>query len=152
MSHQLAELHPNLRESDLAREAVAQIRPFLTSKRIEALDDVTITLGGSAVKVVVPKSVLDLLLEALTVMSTGDAVTVLPTESELTTQQAADILNVSRPHMVKLLEDGEIAYRSVGTHRRVLAKALIEYRDTDNKHRRSVADKLTALAQEMDLA
>ena len=70
-----------------------------------------------------------ILLEALTQMARGDVVAATPVEAELTTQQAAELLGVSRPHLVKLLETGRIAHRKVGAHRRVKLSALAAYRN-----------------------
>jgi excisionase family DNA binding protein len=151
MSHQISELRPSLRDVESARPAAEQLRLILKSKKFKNSNSVPFTVSGGTDEIAVPTSALELLLDLLTVMANGDAITMLPTESEVTTQQAADILNVSRPHVVKLLEDGEIEYRTVGAHRRVFTRSLIEYRDGDNKHRREIADELTSLAQEMDL-
>ncbi len=152
MSHILAELHPEARDSDLAREALVRMRPALDDMNLEDDEPVTITVAGGTEAIVVPKSVLDLLVRVLGAVSAGDGITVLPLHAELTTQQAADILNVSRPYLVKLLEDGRIEYRTVGTYRRVLAHSLMVYLKRDDGQRRSVADELTALAQEIGLS
>jgi excisionase family DNA binding protein len=99
----------------------------------------------------IPVSAFRLLADILTQMARGNAVTLIPVNAELTTQQAADILNVSRPFFIKLIEDGQIPYRKVGTHRRIRFEDLMVYkRDIDNKRRAVLAD-LVSEAQELDM-
>lgn len=151
MTETLAEVHPKKRDSEMAREALVRMRPVLNDPALSNDAPVVITVAGEKTAIEVPKTVLDLLVRVLGTLAAGEGITVVPAHAELTTQQAANILNVSRPHLVKLLESGAIDYRQVGTHRRVQAASLMDYMRQDDVRRRSAADELAVLAQEMGL-
>lgn len=107
--------------------------------------------NGQEELVEIPSVAYELLIEILAQMSRGNGVTIVPVSAELTTQQAANLLNVSRPHLIKLLNSGEIPHHKVGTHRRILAKDLYDYKERiDNKRSQSL-DELTALTEELEL-
>jgi excisionase family DNA binding protein len=114
--------------------------------------DVTLTVAGEegvTTQVRIPSSAMQLLVAALSEMACGNAVSLLPLSAELTTQQAADVLNVSRPHLVELLEKGDMAYRKVGVQRRVLLREVIAYKARTAIDRRAALDELAQLGQEV---
>jgi excisionase family DNA binding protein len=131
--------------SDSEREAANQLRRLIASNvsgdtTLHVLDedkrpaDVTLTPGLS-----------NLLMDLLRYIGRGDAVTLVPVGKMLTTQQAADILNVSRPHLVSLLDQGHIEFSMVGRHRRIKAETLFDYKKKRDAIRSDALAELAAV-------
>lgn len=97
-----------------------------------------------------PPAIGRIVLDLLLFISKGEAVTLVPFGAELSTQQAADLLNVSRPFLVKLLEEKKIPHHKVGTHRRIQADDLFEYKKHRNADREKALRRLAELGQEID--
>ena len=118
----------------------------------EGLDPVPTRFGIAAGEPVdIPTSALRLLKEILDHMARGNGVALTPLHAELTTRQAADLLQVSRTHLVQLLDEGRIPCRKVGAHRRVRGRDILEYRRQTESHRREALDELTAADQSLGL-
>lgn len=98
-----------------------------------------------------PHAVVRLLDRVLGEMADGNAVTLVPVHAELTTSQAADLLNVSRPHLIKLLESGAVPFSMVGSHRRVRAEDVLSYRSERIAKRREALTELTEEAERLGL-
>jgi excisionase family DNA binding protein len=98
-----------------------------------------------------PKSVFQVLRQLVYHLAHDRVVTVVPVNKELTTQEAANILNVSRPYLIKLLEQGDIPFTKTGTHRRIQFSDLMEYKKHRDSERRKGLAELTQLSQELGL-
>src|SRR5947208_3427450 len=153
MSSQLFEpvepVAPTEGETELAKESSRRLAPYLFAKeglRLQILEE-----GRTGEAVAVPGSAVRLLVRILTEMAQGNAVRLVPVHAELTTQEAADLLNVSRPYLVKLLDEEKIPHRTVGKYRRVRFEDLMAYKRKDDAARAKVADQLAAEAQELGL-
>lgn len=101
--------------------------------------------------IILPGYAIELLLDILTQISKGNAVSILPVHAEITTQEAANLLNVSRPYLIELLESKMIPYKKVGTHRRILAKDIFSYKARDEEERLKVLEELTSEGQKLKL-
>ena len=108
-------------------------------------------VGPNGNTVALPAGVVHLLQVAVQHLTRGQAVTLVPIDRELTTQQAADLLNISRPYLVKLLEQGEIPYTKTGTHRRIRFPDLMNYKVRRDGQRAEALTQLTQLSQELGL-
>lgn len=144
---------PDDPDTELARAALDKVKTFLAShpRTDHDHEPVRITVQEDGETLTVPRSVVELVARVLAHMAAGRGVSVVPLHAELTTQEAADILNVSRPFLIGLLDAGEIKYRLVGTHRRIKAESLLDYQRADDARRREAVDELATLGQEMGL-
>ena len=143
-------IRPGDADAELASRAARRIRDYLTAH--PGADPVRIRgeLAGNET-LVVPRAAAVMLAQILALLAIGQGAQIIPDVAELTTQQAADFLNVSRPYLIGLLEADEIPYRMVGTHRRIRFEDLREYRRRDDLKRRQAADELTQLSEELGL-
>ncbi|MEU8616973.1 helix-turn-helix domain-containing protein [Streptomyces sp. NPDC048623] len=134
-----------------ASHALTRVRAYLAEHQNASQINVTVQDEDDREPLALPREAVELLASLLAHLGAGRAVSIVPSDAELTTQQAADMLNVSRPFLIGLLEAGEIQYRTVGSHRRITASSLLEYQRKDDHRRRQVATELTQLGQEMGM-
>ena len=135
---------PSSREMVLAERAV---------RTLDALPDVAqpVSVQFGAETVEIPGTAVQLLRRILEHMAHGEGVAITTLNAELTTRQAAGLLQVSRTHLVHLIEEGRISFRTVGFHRRIRVEDLLAYRSEAEFRRREALDELTALDQELGL-
>jgi excisionase family DNA binding protein len=135
----------NEQGNDLAQ--VVDFVAALESKGVIAPRPEPALVGSDGSRLVMPGPVYDALLQVATAMAHGQGVTVIPRNALLTTQEAADLLGISRPTLVRLLEDGKIPYEQHGRHRRVLLADLLEYQQEMRRERRATLDEMAREGQ-----
>ena len=142
---------PDEEAATAASEALEGLIDFLRSHPTPSARVALVSDRDERAEVVVPTEVFRLLIGMLEHLSQGDAVTVAPIHAELTTQQAADLLNVSRPHLIKLLDEERIPFRRVGNRRKLRLVDVLAYRRADEERRLAALDELTREAEDMGL-
>lgn len=131
-------------------QAVAnQLRQVLASARDGDAELYSHSENEGKVRIELHPLISDVLIDLLRLIGSGDAVTLVPISKMLTTQQAADILNVSRPYFIKLLDQKSIPYHFVGRHRRIKAHDLFEYKKVRMARRSEALDELAAMDGEL---
>lgn len=128
------------------RELAAYLATGFETQRVQLID-----AQDHVHSIQLPMAALRLLGDVLAELADGNAVRIVPVHAELTTQQAADMLNVSRPHLVKLLESGKLPYHRTGKHRRVRFNDLMTYKQARDEKSTQALDALASQAQELGL-
>lgn len=139
---------PSEQDAKVAQESSRRLSQFAKQDRL------TLQLPQRDHKtetIELPRAVVGLLMRILTEMAEGNAITLMPIHAELTTQQAASILGVSRPFLIKQMKENKIPYRQIGTHRRVRFQDLLEYKNRIDASRAKVLEDLAAEAQELNM-
>lgn len=147
-AQKIVPLIPNQAEVEQAKESSRTLSKYTDVDRVQ------LSLRGSngeSDDLVLPGHVLQILLDVLSEVSQGNAISLIPYRQEISTQDAANLLNVSRPFLVGLLENNAIPFRKVGAHRRVLLKDVLAYKERIDQHRSQALDELAALSQEEDM-
>lgn len=143
---ELPPLLPTEQDSELARTSSRLLAACIgrgPTARLRVID--------GADEIEVPVGALRMLVDILANMAEGNAISLVPIHAELTTQQAADFLGVSRPHLVGLVDKGEIPHHKVGTHRRIYFRDLLEYRKERMGRSRAALDALAEQAQRLGM-
>ncbi len=143
-----ASMLPSEADAALAKETGRVLASRLGDNNLVRLQ---IMDGGSRATVKLPAAAARLLVRILDEMARGNAVTLIPVHAELTTQEAADMLHISRPSLIQLLDEGKMEYRRVGTHRRVRFDALMKYKRQADAARRAVLAELAAYDREIGI-
>lgn len=140
---------PSNKDIELAKQSSRTLAGLLNKKA--KTFDLELSDSNGTKKIVLPAYAIKILSDILTQISLGNAVTIVPLHAELTTQEAAEILNVSRPFIIKLLEDGKISYKMVGTRRKLLFKNVMLYKETMYHARLKTLGELSKDAQDLDI-
>jgi excisionase family DNA binding protein len=142
---------PPAKSTAVQADAALKALQALPRGRLPRKLRVSVPKQAKAVEVTVPAEAFDLFLEVLGQLASGNAVKLVPARAELTTQQAAAILNVSRPYLIRLLENGEITFSKVGSHRRVKLTDILDYKERRDADQKDALRELTREAQKLKL-
>ena len=143
------QLPPSAQEAAMARVSGQVLSPFVQQKRPLTL---RVRVAGQEKPFELPTGAVALLMDILEAMAAGRGMTLIPENAELTTVQAADMLNVSRPFLIKLLDENALPHRKVGKHRRIRMEDVMAYKASIDRERETVLDQLARQAQEQGMA
>lgn len=138
---------PTAKDTALAEQSSRALAAYIRSTKSPAIQ--LMKEGRSQEQVRIPLSALRLLVDILIQMAEGNAVSLIPIHAELTTQEAADLLNVSRPYFVNLLEKGKIPHHKVGTRRRIRVEDVLNYKAKADEARLKTLEELSEQAQKL---
>jgi len=144
----LSQRPPTEEEARQASEAVRALSAAMTRQGLP----LSVTNDGDQLSVELSPALGQLVLDVLAHVARREMVTLVPYGAILSTKEAADILNVSRPFLVRLLEGGEIPFHRVGSHRRIRADDILAYKRQRDGERRDALEDLQRLGQEFDRA
>ncbi|MDX1837729.1 helix-turn-helix domain-containing protein [Legionella taurinensis] len=136
---------PSRQDRGIAKKSFQQIKDMSRISKKNAI------LNLNGLQVELPPSAVKLVFAILSEMAQGNSLTLIPSHAHLTTQEAADMLNVSRPYFVKLLEEGKIPFEKVGTRRRVLASDVMAFIDKSSREREKALQELVDQAQLLNM-
>jgi excisionase family DNA binding protein len=136
-------LRPASSEADRFNELRDQIEALFAEAQKPYL------LSPDGERIDIPDSAFEALRIIIEAMANGQPIPLVPHDKELTSQEAADILHVSRPHLIKLLERGDLPFHRVGTHRRVRIDDVLAYRDRRDAERKAALDEVARLSEEL---
>jgi excisionase family DNA binding protein len=139
---------PSEDDTKLSKESSRILTTYL-SPNVHQIE--IVEADGNKHQATIPAAAYRLLVDALTEMAQGNAVSLIPIHAELTTQEAADLLNVSRPFLIKQIEAGEIPYHKVGKHRRIQFNDLMVYKERIDRAISQGLDEMVAISQELGL-
>ena len=143
---------PKTHDIALAEQASIQMCSFLSGdKKKDILFSLKRPGGKDVIEFSLTPAIVDLIFRSLIHIAKGDAVTIVPFHAELTTQEAANFLNVSRPYLIRLLEKEAIPFHRTGRHRRILFEDVMKYKEKMKAKSRKISDQLIKEAQDLDL-
>lgn len=145
-------LTPNQADVKVAQDSAKKLTSILSEVSHPKSINILVERDDQTVETIaIPVSAIEVLSRLLSEVGKGNAVTLLPVHAELTTQQAAELLKVSRPFLIERLEEGTIPFRKVGTHRRILLQDLLDYQRSTERNRLKSLEELASQAQDLKM-
>jgi len=144
----ISDLGPDDVDVEFAARTARRIHDYLETHQDKDLLEVKVE-GDDSEVLIVPRAGAAFLAQVMDAVARGGSVAVIPYDAQLTTQQAADLLNVSRPYLIGLLEAGKIPHTLVGRHRRIAFQDLMNYKRNADQAARAAADELSVLSQDL---
>jgi excisionase family DNA binding protein len=145
--------HQSITATEEDRSNLIKLENLLEHMELETLACQLVSISGKSINsgIDLPQPVLNLLRQMVHELLQGNSVTIVPIHKELTTQEAADILNISRQYLVEILEAQAIPYSKVGTHRRIRLGDLMNYKNDRDAKRQEGLSKMTKKSQKLGL-